>query len=101
MPQLSEPAHDTKPLNKSKKGASSTQPANRASPSGKEAKPLEETMEPKTATPQQEPIKKPQSEEQLAANSASSTASRHGGSVYDMIVQVAFPTQCPQIEHGS
>lgn len=31
---------------------------------------------------------KPAVEEQLAANSASSTASRHGGSVYDIIVQV-------------
>ena len=31
---------------------------------------------------------KPAIEEQLAANSASSTASRHGGSVYDIIVQV-------------
>ena len=30
-------------------------------------------------------------EDQLAANSASSTASRHGGSVYDIIVQVNLP----------
>ena len=31
---------------------------------------------------------RPVVEEQLAANSASSTASRHGGSIYDLIVQV-------------